>query len=639
MDSTCAQKGSYDSVVYCTECNTELSRNTNTIEKKPHIEGEAVEENKVDSTCAQKGSYDSVVYCTECNTELSRITETIEKKEHTSGEAVEENKVDSTCTQEGTFDSVVYCTECNTELSRITETIEKKEHTSGEIVIENIVEATCTTEGSYDKVVYCTKCNVEVSRETIIIPASHNYGEWEVNSPVTCTQNGEEFRVCNRCEEEERREVEALGHSLSDWIIIREKTCTEDGERERICTRENCDYVEREIMRATGHRIVTIPAVEPTCTRPGLTEGKKCSVCGLILEAQIEIEAKIHDFSRWIVIEDATCENDGKIQRTCRKCHEKEIKIAEGYGHEYEHKITNPTCTQDGYTTHTCIKCDKTYTNNIVKAKGHTEETINGKEATCTQSGLTEGKKCSECGEITVEQREISPLRHEYGEWIIIKEATCEEDGQMKKQCIRENCKDEQTQIINALGHEETVISAVEATCTQTGLTEGKKCVECDKILVAQKEIPVSDHEYGSWIIDKEATYEEEGHKHRVCIKCNINEQEEVISKLTKEELEVETEYAVKEENNLKYLMIASKNTQEEILKNIRANKDLKIVDKNGKEIQEASLIGTGAKVITEQNEEVYVIVVKGDINGDGKIDFINDIVALNISSQLTFCT
>ncbi|MBQ8797480.1 MAG: S-layer homology domain-containing protein [Oscillospiraceae bacterium] len=46
------------------------------------------------------------------------------------------------------------------------------------------------------------------------------------------------------------------------------------------------------------------------------------------------------------------------------------------------------------------------------------------------------------------------------------------------------------------LGHIEEIILAVEATCTETGLTEGKKCSVCGEILVAQEEIPALGHEW-----------------------------------------------------------------------------------------------------------------------------------------------
>ena len=41
----------------------------------------------------------------------------------------------------------------------------------------------------------------------------------------------------------------------------------------------------------------------------------------------------------------------------------------------------------------------------------HTEETVAGKAATCTEAGLTDGKKCSVCGETIVAQEEI-PAGH-----------------------------------------------------------------------------------------------------------------------------------------------------------------------------------------------------------------------------------
>ena len=42
-----------------------------------HRPGEAVEENRVEPTCTEDGSYDSVVYCTVCESEISRETVTI----------------------------------------------------------------------------------------------------------------------------------------------------------------------------------------------------------------------------------------------------------------------------------------------------------------------------------------------------------------------------------------------------------------------------------------------------------------------------------------------------------------------------------------------------------------------------------
>lgn len=43
-----------------------------------------------------------------------------------------------------------------------------------------------------------------------------------------------------------------------------------------------------------SHRSVVIPSVAPTCTAPGKSEGSKCSKCGTVLAAQVEIPATGH---------------------------------------------------------------------------------------------------------------------------------------------------------------------------------------------------------------------------------------------------------------------------------------------------------------------------------------------------------
>jgi len=77
-----------------------------------------------------------------------------------------------------------------------------------------------------------------------------------------------------------------------------------------------------------------------------------------------------------------------------------------------------PTCAQAGsYELVTyCTVCGEEVSRETVTvpALPHTEEIIPGKEATCTETGLTEGKKCAVCGEVLVAQEVIPALGHDF---------------------------------------------------------------------------------------------------------------------------------------------------------------------------------------------------------------------------------
>ena len=49
-----------------------------------------------------------------------------------------------------------------------------------------------------------------------------------------------------------------------------------------------------------------------------------------------------------------------------------------------------------------------------------------------------------------------------------------------------------------ALGHTEVIDEAVDSTCTETGLTQGKHCSLCGKVLVVQQEIPALGHKWNT---------------------------------------------------------------------------------------------------------------------------------------------
>ena len=117
-------------------------------------------------------------------------------------------------------------------------------------------------------------------------------------------------------------------------------------------------------------------------------------------------------------------------------------------------------CENAGYEAYYSCTCHGELTTKVVvDALGHTEETLAGKAATCTETGLTAGKKCSVCQKVLVAQTEIA-----------------------------------------AKGHTEQTLAAKDPTCENTGLTAGKKCSVCGVTLEEQKEIPALGHAFVSGI-------------------------------------------------------------------------------------------------------------------------------------------
>ena len=347
----------------------------------------------------------------------------------------------------------------NTSFTIVTGSHAVSVHNFGEGVRK---DATCLADGGTSYT--CTTCGYELVTDTV----SATGHDWDAPSYVwaddhtACTAT----RVCKN----DASHVETEAATVVSEITAA-PTCESDGVKTFTATFENEIFETQTATEAIsgGHNYGELIAkVEPTCEKPGKNAYYKCADCGKLFneskeettEEALAIAAKGHNYGDLIAKVDATCEGAGKnAYYKCADC-----------GKLFDEN-----------------KAETTEEALVIAAKGHDEEVIAGKDATCTEPGLTEGKKCKVCGTVTVAQTEIP-----------------------------------------AKGHDEEVIAGKDATCTEPGLTEGKKCKVCGVILAEQTEIAATGHTFGEWTETKKATTKAAGEESRTCSICNTVETREI---------------------------------------------------------------------------------------------------------------
>ena len=403
VPASCSQEGSYDEVVYCTECGEEISREQKTIDKLAHTPGEAVQENVVPASCKAEGSYDEVVYCSECNEELSREHKTIDKLAHTPGEAVQENVVPASCKAEGSYDEVVYCTECGEKLSQTHKTIDKLAHTPGGEVIEN--REVTHDYIQYEVVHYCTDCNTELARETVQEPIITHTLTYVPEVPATEQAEGTKAHyTCSGCDKlfsdaagtlevtEASLIIPKLTHTHTPGEAVRENevpaTCKSEGSYDLVVYCTSC-HAEISREHKTIDKLAHTPGQEvqenvvPTSCK---AEGSYdlvvyCTEC----QAELSREHKTIDklahtpgepVQENVVPASCTAEGSYDLVVYCTECGaeiSREHKTIDMTKHTIKIKSGKAATTEaDGWKTHFyCTECGKLFTT----AAGTTETT------------------------------------------------------------------------------------------------------------------------------------------------------------------------------------------------------------------------------------------------------------------------
>ena len=247
-------------------------------------------------------------------------------------------------------------------------------------------------------------------------------------------------------------------HEAYEWVVDKKATCAEEGREHKECV--SCKaWLEELSVPTTLHTEEIIPGKSASCSETGLTEGKRCSVCETVLVEQQEIPMLPH-------VEEII-------------------------------NAVAATCTEPGMTSGAkCTVCGETVREpQQIGALGHSESSWIIDQA--AEIGVDGAKhtKCTVCGE-TMQSAQIPAIEenhiHEGSEWIVVTPASCTEKGIKAFACDCGHTME--TEEIATVPHTEEILPAKAATCMSTGLTEGKKCTVCNRIIVGQSVTAKAGH-------------------------------------------------------------------------------------------------------------------------------------------------
>lgn len=309
----------------CSVCQFEEERDTAPLGH----DWEADYTTDVKPTCTQPGS--KSIHCSRCDA-TKDVTE-IEPTGHSFGEWTVSK--DSTCVAGG--QKTRKCETCGYTEYEDTDIDSDAHEWEEDYTIDK--EPTCTTEGS--KSIHCSRC--DATKDSTVIPVTdHTYGEWEVVTPSTCTENGVKKHACIHCGFEQTGIIEPAHEWEDSRTVDIAPSCTEQGEDSVHC--RNCD--ERKDIK--------------------------------------EISPKGHDWSEWKTLVEPTITSEGKEYRACNVCGIKEEKalpklsgkkewkhdknkhwhvddngnIIDADDHEFKWVVDKePTATEPGIGHYECIAC------------------------------------------------------------------------------------------------------------------------------------------------------------------------------------------------------------------------------------------------------------------------------------------
>jgi hypothetical protein len=324
----------------------------------------------VKPTCTQPGS--KSIHCSRCD-----ATKDVTEIEPLGHDWEDDFTIDvkPTCTQPGS--KSIHCSRCDATKD-VTE-IEPTGHSFGEWTVSK--DSTCVAGGQ--KTRKCETCGYTEYEDTDIDPDAHEWEEdYTIDKEPTCTVAGSKSIHCSRCDAtKDSTVIPVTDHTYGEWEIVTPSTCTENGVKKHACI--HCGFEQTEIIEPAHEwedsRTVDIA---PSCTEQG-EDSVHCRNCDERKDIK-EISPKGHDWSEWKTLVEPTITSEGKACRSCNVCGIKEEKalpklsgkkewkhdenkhwhvddngnIIDADDHEFKWVVDKePTATEPGIGHYECIAC------------------------------------------------------------------------------------------------------------------------------------------------------------------------------------------------------------------------------------------------------------------------------------------